>query len=545
MSENSASIRKMLFCLLLGVTMATAVPATAESGVSVISVSGQVPQAAGAAVLSPFVSFSIEFSSFPDFAGNLSRPNKFSKNLLDNLGDLQGVKPYLRVGGNTQDLALYDPSLKTQINGTVVPAVSSDYPSIISIGPSYFESYATLPGVKFSHGFNMGNNSTRGIETLLATVSLACKALGGGKLEYWEIGNEPDLFKTTTPNSVRPANWTESDYVTEWLERERVIRRQLKKSCPEMLTDDGYKYIAPSFAGLTNSLDAVKTWQDGLNKDNIISLNSMHNYIGGADVPGVTLRHTLMNHTATKHSVDQHVNLSRVLSHDGLTKDIPYILGETNSLYHQGKPGLSNSFGAALWGVDFNLYCASQSIRRTHMHMGTDYRYASWQPIETNKTTVGTKAPYYGNVMVAAMLKKESDGDDVQVVNLPTSEETNAAYASYVNGHLARIAVVNMQQFNYTDEETGAISELSDRRSTRYTFQIPTGSAKSLSVQRLMANGSDAITGITWDGWSYNYELDNGKPVRQSNVTIGELVIVKKGVVEIELPYSSGAILNL
>ena len=49
--------------------MATAVPATAESGVSVISVSGQVSQAAGAAVLSPFVSFSIEFSSFPDFAG--------------------------------------------------------------------------------------------------------------------------------------------------------------------------------------------------------------------------------------------------------------------------------------------------------------------------------------------------------------------------------------------------------------------------------------------------------------------------------------------
>ena len=252
-----------------------------------------------------------------------------------------------------------------------------------------------------------------------------------------------------------------------------------------------------------------------------------------------------MNHTATKHSVDQHVNLSRVLSHDGLTKDIPYILGETNSLYHQGKPGLSNSFGAALWGVDFNLYCASQSIRRTHMHMGTDYRYASWQPIQTNKTTVGTKAPYYGNVMVAAMLKKESDSDNVQVVNLPTSEETDAAYASYVNGHLVRIAVVNMQQFNYTDEETGANSQLSERRSTKYTFRIPTGSTDSLSVQRLMANGSDAITGITWDGWSYNYELDNGKPVRQSNVTIGESVIVKKGVVEIELPYSSGAILNL
>jgi hypothetical protein len=252
-----------------------------------------------------------------------------------------------------------------------------------------------------------------------------------------------------------------------------------------------------------------------------------------------------MNHTATTHSVDQHANLSRVLNADGLTKDIPYILGETNSLYHQGKPGLSNSFGAALWGVDFNLYCASQSIRRTHMHQGTDYRYASWQPVQTNKTAIGTKAPYYGNAMVAAMLSSENKSDKIQIVNLPMAEETEAAYAAYMNGHLARIAVVNMQQFNYTDEETGSISDLTQRPGTKYSFQIPHISAKSVSVQRLMANGSDAITGITWDGWSYNYELQSGKPVRQHNVTIGEFATVKEGIVEIELPYSSGVILNI
>jgi hypothetical protein len=267
--------------------------------------------------------------------------------------------------------------------------------------------------------------------------------------------------------------------------------------------------------------------------------------MGGADVPGVTLRHTLMNHTSTKHSVDQHVNLSRTLNSEGLTKDIPYILGETNSLYHQGKPGLSNSFGAALWGVDFNLYCASQSIRRTHMHQGTDYRYASWQPVQTNKTTIGTKAPYYGNAMVAAMLSGDHESDKIRVVNLPLPEETEAAYAAYVNGRLARIAVVNMRQFNYTDEDTGSVSDLSARLGTKYSFQIPHTSAKTISVQRLMANGSDAITGITWDGWSYNYELKSGEPVRQHNVTVGESVAVKEGVVEIEVPYSSGAILNI
>ena len=265
--------------------------------------------------------------------------------------------------------------------------------------------------------------------------------------------------------------------------------------------------------------------------------------MGGADVPGVTLARTLMNHTAVINSVAKHVGVMTQLEQNGLAKGVPYILGEMNSLYHQDKPGLSNSFGAALWGVDFNLYCASQNIRRTHMHQGTDYRYASWQPIETNKTSIGTKAPYYGNVMVAAMLHAKQDEHDlkVQVVNLPMPQETESAYAAYVNGKLARIAVINMQQWNYT----GTDVEANPRPSAMYQFQVSEASGKSLSVRRLMANGTDAITGITWNGFSYNYELEGGRPVRLSNVTFDQTVQVdSKGVVQLELPYSSGAILD-
>lgn len=174
----------------------------------------------------------------------------------------------------TRDFALYDPNLKTGINGTIVPAVSSDYPAIIYIGSSYFESFATWPGAKFSFGFDMGKNGTEGTDTLLATAPLACKALKDGKLAYWELGNEPDLFKTSTPDTKRPANWTESDYVTEWLSKTQLIKRQMAKACSEELADA--KYISPSFAGLTNSLDPVKTWQDGLDKNKNIMINSMH-----------------------------------------------------------------------------------------------------------------------------------------------------------------------------------------------------------------------------------------------------------------------------
>lgn len=47
-------------------------------------------------------SFSIEFAFFPDYAGNKSHPNRFSKNLLENFKDLTGVYPLVRVGGTSQ-----------------------------------------------------------------------------------------------------------------------------------------------------------------------------------------------------------------------------------------------------------------------------------------------------------------------------------------------------------------------------------------------------------------------------------------------------------
>lgn len=47
-------------------------------------------------------SFSIEFSYFPDHAGNKTHPKEFSKNLLESLGKITDVPPIVRVGGTTQ-----------------------------------------------------------------------------------------------------------------------------------------------------------------------------------------------------------------------------------------------------------------------------------------------------------------------------------------------------------------------------------------------------------------------------------------------------------
>lgn len=139
--------------------------------------------------------------------------------------------------------------------------------------------------------------------------------------------------------------------------------------------------MAPSFAGVGPAndfftLDPVLAWKNGLDQNDNIGLISSHNYMGVSTSPGITLQGTLMNHTnVVAKAGDQLREWAAIKAlGNGLDPDVPFILGEHNSLARQGRPGLSNSFGAALWGVDWNVYLASQNISRSHMHQGTNYR---------------------------------------------------------------------------------------------------------------------------------------------------------------------------
>lgn len=60
----------MFASLLFGAAAVAASPTTvARDSLSAVTISQNAPEDAGAAILRPFVSFSIEFASFPDFAG--------------------------------------------------------------------------------------------------------------------------------------------------------------------------------------------------------------------------------------------------------------------------------------------------------------------------------------------------------------------------------------------------------------------------------------------------------------------------------------------
>jgi hypothetical protein len=265
-------------------------------------------------------------------------------------------------------------------------------------------------------------------------------------------------------------------------------------------------------------------------------------YINGANVPGVTLKGTLLNHTNTLVSISHHTAVQDALP----ASAPPYILGETNSLYNQGRAGLSNTFGAGLWNLDFAVACASRGIRRVHFHMGTDYRYAAWQPVDVpwmvihpNITSKGTKPPYYGNVAAASFVQQ---GSRIQELSWEGQGEFESAYVAYNGaGAAQRALLINLNEWNYTSPAVQA-----QRPSKTYTLAVPGGSGSkgTVTLSRLSADGSDALSGITWAGNSYNYELDNGKPVRLHNVTDVEHVVVKNGMVSVEVPDSSAVMVE-
>lgn len=184
-----------------------------------------------------------------------------------------------------------------------------------------------------------------------------------------------------------------------------------------------------------------------------------------------------------------------------------------------------------------HTHSLSLSNRSTNSNLAL-IQYASWQPIATNKATIGTKAPYYGNIAVASFLAPPpSSPYDSPTTSLATvkhlpisSTPFLSAYAAYHSSNLTRLILINLQSYNTTASGEGLAplppSSLTPRPSVTFNFTLPAayllkdgGKEKQVVVKRLMANGSDAITGITWDGWSYNWELDEGRPVRLANVT--------------------------
>ena len=241
------------------------------------------------------------------------------------------------------------------------------------------------------------------------------------------------------------------------------------------------------------------------------------------------------------------------------SSQIPFVLNEANSLLHgnQAQPLLLDVFGTALWAMDYTLHCATIGLSRVHMQQGTGFPYSSWQPITTSNMNMSTSVAYYGNIAAAAVLDNITK-ESPKVVELDLGDLGTdglvSGYAIFVGDDgkpLRRLAFLDLHAYNVTTVISTSppyvrMPNPIPRPVRNYTFTLPPSlniaDGTNVGVQRLLANGSDAQGGVTWDGWSYDYELDQGRPVKVG-LGSGESVVVTGGGVDIGLQDSSAVVL--
>ncbi|KAI0547090.1 hypothetical protein F4679DRAFT_375269 [Xylaria curta] len=467
-----------------------------------------------------YSSFSVEFSYMADYAGNDTHPNLFSKQVVQNLHDISGAYPIFRVGGSTQNSAVYYPN---QIEAIIAPFSSpaADQPSKSMLGPAFMQSFRQLPtGVQYIYGLNFFNpenetlfNVGDGLAQCVLEANAAYSALGDS-LYAFEIGNEVDGWPG---GQRRPENWTIQSYVTQWNQYATAISQNLT-SMDAMRLFQGCAFEAPRHLENRTRWNIQNAESDGMRSDKAKTISD-HEYMGA------NCHYTGVGPTIETALFDRSNMLSRVWYHDYLgnvtsKSGIPYVLGETNSISCQGAFNISDVMASAVWAVDYVLYLSTLKVERVHFHMGTRYRYSPWQPVYYNDTDPHVNPLYYGNLFTAAVFARGDKQTEVLV-----NETHFGAYAVYGSGALESIVAVNLNMWNSTFEPSARA----------YTALALPKSWTDAKVSRLTNPGVDIAKNITLAG---QYVDAKGRIVgekKYENVEGGQVLVGAGEAVLIQL----------
>jgi hypothetical protein len=86
----------------------------------------------------------------------------------------------------------------------------------------------------------------------------------------------------------------------------------------------------------------------------------------GIDHPPQEVFPTYLTHTAATGLVGPYVNFANVVTAAGK----PFLMFETNTASCGGFAGVSDSFGAALWSIDYALQMAYSNFSGAMFHVG-------------------------------------------------------------------------------------------------------------------------------------------------------------------------------
>ncbi len=329
-------------------TLAAArLPAQGESKVRVaLSI---LKEATGPRMPIDFVGLSYEVEQLAD-------PRFFS---TQNSGLVRGFKALssngvLRLGGNTSEFAYWK---------TTPDSAEPEHPQVREVtGEPKAQYYAVTvdavrnlaqflraTGWSCIYGIGMGTNTpARAAEEAVSVAQTL-----GNHLQYFQIGNEADLFARHLRD---PKTWSARTYLEEWLTLARAIAARVPAA----------KFGMPDVASAVSWLTEIANQWPSIHAPRVTTLTH-HYYFGGpATNPEVNIPNLLK--PATMQKVQNTANIataaaSRIGARVRMT--------EGNTCYRGGKPGVSDVFAAALWAADYSLLLASNDYSGVNLHGGT------------------------------------------------------------------------------------------------------------------------------------------------------------------------------
>ena len=298
-----------------------------------------------------------------DFVGlsyevqQLTDPSFFSAQNTGLIRECGALSPHgvLRLGGNTSEFGYWKPTPESQEpehpqTREVVGEPKPQYYAVMAEAVRNLAEFLKATGWTCLYGIGMGTNTP---ERAAAEAEFVAKTLGP-RLQYFQIGNEVDLFDRHLRD---PKTWSPKTYLDEWLTLARAIEARVP----------GAQFGMPDVAGKVEWLTEVAAlWPSIQNPPHVTTLTH-HYYFGGpATNPEVNIPNLLKPATMARvqHTADVATAAAEKVG-------ARVRMTEGNTCYRGGKPGVSDVFAAALWAADYALLLASNNYSGVNLHGGT------------------------------------------------------------------------------------------------------------------------------------------------------------------------------
>jgi hypothetical protein len=342
---------------------AAALPFAATGARAAGQVTLTVDNSRGGTIGSDFMGLGFEISSVA-VPGLLSAANQIYARLVRNLGE----KGVIRIGGNTSDFSRYD------ANGTAVSAPKATV--VTEANLRELRSFADAIGWDLIWGLNLGDDRLdNAVEEARAVARIM-----GNRLIAFEVGNEPDLFGRA---GHRPADYN----YDAWLRDYRRYKAAIRAVLPHV------PFAGPDLAGAAE-------WMEKFARDEPdIALLTAHHYITGQANPAATIDTMLANNTKYDPALQRFQVAAKAAGK-------PWRMCETASFSGGGRDGVSNTYAAALWALDYLLVLASYGCAGVNMETGVNHLgwISNYTPIGDDlKGHYGAAPEYYGLLAFAQM----------------------------------------------------------------------------------------------------------------------------------------------